>query len=206
MNLIKQTIKDNQHQLTHSVKVSMPTKYGEFNLYFYKDIHNNQEHLALVMGSLSQENLLPMVRIHSACLTGDVFGSKRCDCGNQIDQALKIISKNRSGIFVYLDQEGRGIGLGAKLRAYVLQDQGLDTVEANIQLGYKADERDFSIAAHILNDLKVKDIILLTNNPQKIKALENHGISVVRQPHWIKKNSINAHYLETKKEKLGHLK
>lgn len=205
MNLTKQTIKDDQRQLTHSFKVPILTKYGEFDLYYYKDILNNKEHLALVMGGLQQKNPL-LVRVHSACLTGDVFGSDRCDCGKQLIAAFNIISKNGAGVLLYLDQEGRGIGLEAKLRAYILQDQGLDTVEANIQLGYKADERDFSIASQILDDLKIKNIILLTNNPQKIKAFENNGISVVRQPHWIKKNGTNDHHLATKQKKLGHLK
>ncbi|MAF13714.1 MAG: bifunctional 3,4-dihydroxy-2-butanone-4-phosphate synthase/GTP cyclohydrolase II [Parcubacteria group bacterium] len=193
------------YKMTHSLKTVLPTKYGDFDLYLYRDILNNQEHLALTLGDVTNTTKSVPVRIHSACLTGDVFGSKRCDCGSQIDQAMAMIGKNGSGILVYLDQEGRGIGLSAKLQAYVLQDQGLDTVEANQKLGFEADERDFSAGCQILNDLGVERVTLMTNNPQKVEAVEQSGIKVVRQSHWTNKDSANENYLNTKLEKMGHL-
>jgi 3,4-dihydroxy 2-butanone 4-phosphate synthase/GTP cyclohydrolase II len=146
------------------------------------------------------------VRVHSQCLTGDVFGSERCDCGEQLNKAMQTIAEEGRGVIIYMHQEGRGIGLANKIRAYALQDQGLDTVEANLQLGFKEDLRDYGIGAQILRDLRVSRVRLLTNNPQKITGLEGYGIKVVeRQPIEIPAHAGNIHYLRAKKEKLGHL-
>ena len=181
----------------------LPTEYGTYNLVLYRDLINKKVHLALIMGDYAQEGVL--VRVHSECLTGDVFGSLRCDCGKQLKQAMQMIEKEKCGIIVYMDQEGRGIGLVDKIRAYNLQDQGLDTVEANEALGYKADLRDYGIGAQILVDLGVKNIRLLTNNPRKIVGVEGYGLKVIeRVPLEVEPNPINYRYLKTKKEKLGH--
>jgi len=181
----------------------LPTEYGTYNLVLYRDLINKKVHLALIMGDYAQEGVL--VRVHSECLTGDVFGSLRCDCGKQLKQAMQMIEKEKCGIIVYMNQEGRGIGLVDKIRAYNLQDQGLDTVEANEALGYKADLRDYGIGAQILVDLGVKNIRLLTNNPRKIVGVEGYGLKVIeRVPLEVEPNPINYRYLKTKKEKLGH--
>jgi len=189
--------------LQREVVSKLPTRYGTFRVYAYED-EKKDVHLALVHGSVSP-NKKTIVRIHSECLTGDAFGSARCDCGEQLDKALEIVAE-RSGVLLYLRQEGRGIGLINKLKAYNLQDKGLDTVEANEQLGFGADLRDYKLAAHILKDLGVKNICLITNNPHKIKGLEKEGIQVMeRIPLVMKPTKTNRRYLETKKSKMGHL-
>ena len=189
--------------IQREVVSKLPTRYGTFRVYAYED-EKKDVHLALVHGSVSP-NKKTIVRIHSECLTGDAFGSARCDCGEQLDKALEIVAE-RSGVLLYLRQEGRGIGLINKLKAYNLQDKGLDTVEANEQLGFGADLRDYTLAAYILEDLGVKNICLITNNPHKIKGLEKEGIQVMeRIPLVMKPTKTNRRYLETKKSKMGHL-
>ncbi len=182
-----------------------PTKWGHFKLNLYKSRLDDHHHLAIVKGDVNTEEPV-LVRVHSQCLTGDIFGSLRCDCGDQLQYALQAIEKEGRGVVLYMRQEGRGIGLAAKIQAYVLQDQGKDTVEANEALGYKADLRDYGIGAQILSELGVRNIRLLTNNPKKIVGLEGYGLKVVeRVPIEIKPNKVNAHYLVTKRDKLGHL-
>ncbi|MDD5281146.1 MAG: bifunctional 3,4-dihydroxy-2-butanone-4-phosphate synthase/GTP cyclohydrolase II [Candidatus Omnitrophica bacterium] len=185
------------------VETKLPTKFGEFRLIIYCDKTSNQTHIALCMGNWSSEAIL--VRVHSECLTGDVFGSLRCDCGRQLEKAMQMISLEKKGVVLYMNQEGRGIGLVEKLRAYNLQDKGMDTVEANEALGHKADLRDYGIGAQILVDLGIKQIRLLTNNPRKIVGLQGYGLKVSeRVPLEIEPNAQNYKYLKTKKEKLGH--
>ncbi len=178
---------------------------GKFHAIVYRTDVDKHEHLALVKGKLSARDVVT-VRVHSQCLTGDVFGSERCDCGEQLNKAMQLIAAEGQGVIIYMHQEGRGIGLANKIRAYALQDQGLDTVEANLQLGFKEDLRDYGIAAQILRDLRVSRVRLLTNNPQKITGLEGYGIKVAeRQPIETQPHAGNIHYLQAKKEKLGHL-
>ena len=185
--------------------VKMPTEYGDFDLYLYRSKLDDQHHIALVKGDLSPKSK-PLVRVHSECLTGDVFGSRRCDCGAQLQQAMRQVSEAGSGVVLYMRQEGRGIGLPAKIKAYKLQESGLDTVQANLKLGYGMDLREYGIGAQILVDLGLKRIRLLTNNPKKIVGLEGYGLEIVEQvPIRIKPNPHNLKYLKTKKEKLGHL-
>jgi len=184
-------------------QTNLPTEYGTYKLILYRDLTNQQIHIALVMGEFDQKAVL--VRVHSECLTGDTFGSLRCDCGGQLKEAMQIINQENKGVILYMNQEGRGIGLVDKIRAYSLQDKGLDTVEANEALGHKPDLRDYGIGAQILVDLGIKNIRLLTNNPRKIVGLEGYGLQVVeRVPLEVKPNPDNYHYLKTKKEKLGH--
>ncbi|MCX5702716.1 MAG: bifunctional 3,4-dihydroxy-2-butanone-4-phosphate synthase/GTP cyclohydrolase II [Candidatus Omnitrophica bacterium] len=184
-------------------ETSLPAESGKYNLILYRDLINNHFHIALTMGALNEQPVL--VRVHSECLTGDVFGSLRCDCGKQLKKAMQIIGTEKNGVVLYMSQEGRGIGLADKIRAYNLQDKGLDTVQANEALGHKADLRDYGIGAQILADLGLKHIRLLTNNPRKIVGLEGYGLKVIeRLPLEIEPNPSNYSYLKTKKEKLGH--
>jgi 3,4-dihydroxy 2-butanone 4-phosphate synthase/GTP cyclohydrolase II len=185
--------------------VKMPTDYGEFDLYLYQSKLDAQHHLALVCGEVAGKADV-LVRVHSECLTGDVFGSRRCDCGPQLQQALRQISQAGRGVLVYMRQEGRGIGLAPKIKAYKLQEQGYDTVEANQKLGYEMDLREYGLGAQILTDLGLKTIRLLTNNPRKVVGLEGYGLEIIEQvPIRVKPNPHNARYLETKRKKLGHL-
>ncbi len=181
-------------------QAKLPTRFGDFEVYAFVD--NGREHIALVHGNISGS---VNVRIHSKCLTGDTFASLRCDCRDQLERSLNYISKN-GGILIYLDQEGRGIGLANKIKAYSLQDKGSDTVEANNQLGFDDDLRDYGAAATILKSLGVTTVALLTNNPDKTKSLESHGIAVSRRiPLVVKANPHNKGYIETKKSKMNHL-
>lgn len=187
------------------VDVNMPTDYGVFRAYAYTNEIDGKEHIALVKGELDPEQPV-LVRVHSECLTGDVFHSHRCDCGPQFDAAMRQIEEEGRGVLLYMRQEGRGIGLINKLKAYALQEQGLDTVDANLELGFPADLRDYGIGAQILKDLGIKQMRLLTNNPRKIKGLEGYGIEVVeRVPIQMKSNKDNDAYLRTKQAKLGHI-
>jgi 3,4-dihydroxy 2-butanone 4-phosphate synthase/GTP cyclohydrolase II len=185
--------------------VKMPTDYGDFDLYLYKSHLDDNHHIALVKGAVAgKKNVL--VRVHSECLTGDVFGSRRCDCGWQLQQAMRQISEAGQGVIVYMRQEGRGIGLAPKIKAYKLQEKGYDTVEANLKLGYGMDLREYGLGAQILVDLGLKTICLLTNNPKKIVGLEGYGLEIVKQmPIRAKSNPHNEKYLKTKRDKLGHL-
>ena len=187
------------------VSVPLPTAEGEFTLHLYQCKLEGDHHLALVRGRVRGGGPV-LVRVHSQCLTGDVLGSQRCDCGEQLHGALRAIARRGRGVLLYLRQEGRGIGLAAKLKAYALQDTGLDTVEANVRLGYPADLRDYGIGAQILADLGVRRIELLTNNPRKLVGLEAHGLRIVKRiPIRVKPTAHNRRYLATKRDKLGHL-
>jgi len=195
--------------IKRAVTSRLPTQYGEFLLHAYLEERESEAalvHLALVRGSIDSESR-PLLRIHSECLTGDLLASIRCDCGEQLDQALVAIGDAPVGILIYLRQEGRGIGLLNKLRAYNLQDDGLDTVEANIHLGFKPDERDYSVAVDMLEDLGVVAIRLLTNNPNKVAAFERSRVRVIeRVPLVVSETAENANYLETKRRRLGHMR
>lgn len=184
-------------------EASLPTEFGRYKLILYSDLTNEQTHIALVLGELDPGGVF--VRVHSECITGDVFGSLRCDCGRQLKRAMQLIEREKKGVVLYMNQEGRGIGLVDKIRAYNLQDRGLDTVEANEALGYQPDLRDYGIGAQILADLGIKNIRLMTNNPRKIVGLEGYGLKVIeRVPLEIEPNPSNYNYLKVKKEKLGH--
>ncbi len=190
--------------VTRQVEVNMPTEWGNFKLIDYKVETNGQEHLALIKGEWDKDEPV-LVRMHSSCVTGDIFGSCRCDCGAQLHKSMEMIEKEGKGVVVYLNQEGRGIGLLNKLKAYKLQEEGLDTVEANVELGFKADERDYGVGAQILRDLGVRKIKLMTNNPKKRAGLIGYGLEIVENVEIsIKSNPHNAKYLQTKKDKMGH--
>lgn len=197
--------KQHEHLVKRAAEAKLPTEYGDFQIVVFTNEIDGKEHLALVMGEITPDEPT-LVRVHSECLTGDVFGSLRCDCGPQLAAALEQISKEGKGVLVYMRQEGRGIGLINKIRAYQLQEQGLDTVEANESLGFQPDLRDYGIGAQILRELGVGKMRLLTNNPRKIKSLHGHGLEIVdRVPLLIDANEYNERYLITKKLKLGHL-
>jgi len=185
-------------------EAALPTRYGQFRVFAYESLTDKETHVALVRGDIG-EGLGVLVRVHSRCLTGDVFHSARCDCGDQLESALRRIDAEQRGVLLYLDQEGRGIGISNKILAYALQDQGFDTVEANERLGFKPDQRDYGIGAQILSDLGVRSMRLLTNNPRKFVGLEGYGLSVSETvPIEIPPTDTNRRYLKAKKEKLGH--
>jgi 3,4-dihydroxy 2-butanone 4-phosphate synthase/GTP cyclohydrolase II len=189
------------NKVTESI---LPTKYGDFKAITYTSVVDPQHvNVALIKGNIKKG--ITLVRVHSQCITGDVFGSKRCDCGDQLAMAMKMIAKEKKGVLLYMAQEGRGIGLANKMKAYHLQDKGMDTVEANEALGFASDLRDYGIGAQILVDLGLKKIRLLTNNPKKIIGLEGYGIKIVKREHIeVKPNKRNKRYLHTKKKKMGH--
>lgn len=188
-----------------AAETKLPTKFGEFRIIVFKNEVDHKEHLMIVKGDIRGKSDV-LMRIHSECLTGDVFGSHRCDCGEQLENALRCIEEQGEGIVIYMRQEGRGIGLTNKIKAYTLQDQGYDTVEANVKLGFPPDMREYSLAAQMLRELDVQSVKLLTNNPEKKEDLERWGITVSKRvPIVIKANSINAKYLSTKKEKMRHM-
>jgi 3,4-dihydroxy 2-butanone 4-phosphate synthase/GTP cyclohydrolase II len=187
------------------VEVDLPTEYGDFVLHLYHNVVDGKEHMALVKGDIHTDEPV-LVRVHSECFTGDTLGSKRCDCQSQLHAAMMQVEREGRGVVLYMRQEGRGIGLTNKLRAYALQDGGKDTVEANEALGFKADLRDYGLGAQILVDLGLKDMRLMTNNPKKVVGLNSYGLNIVeRVPIEIEANEVNARYLRTKKEKLGHI-
>jgi len=190
--------------IEREVKVQMPTSLGNFELVAYKQTTTDQEHLALIKGTWKKDEPV-LVRVHSSCLTGDIFGSCRCDCGPQLQKAMEMIEKEGKGVIVYMNQEGRGIGLLNKLKAYKLQEEGRDTVEANLELGFKMDERDYGVGAQILRDLGVSKLRLLTNNPKKRAGLIGYGLEIVENIHIeIQSNVHNKLYLQTKRDKMGH--
>jgi len=194
----------NESLISKDIAVDLPTTWGDFELHLYHQLTNNQKHIALVKGSWEEDEPV-LVRVHSSCLTGDIFGSCRCDCGPQLHAAMQQVEEAGKGVVVYMNQEGRGIGLLNKLKAYKLQEQGLDTVEANLQLGFKMDERDYGIGAQILRDLNVSKMRLLTNNPKKRAGLVGYGLEITDiVPLEIHPNKHNQRYLETKRDKMGH--
>jgi 3,4-dihydroxy 2-butanone 4-phosphate synthase/GTP cyclohydrolase II len=186
-------------------RVKMPTQWGDFELIVFRQKSNGMEHVALVKGTWDKDEPI-LVRMHSSCATGDIFGSCRCDCGSQLHESMRMIDEAGKGVVVYLNQEGRGIGLFNKIHAYKLQEEGMDTVEANLAMGFRADERDYGVGASILYDLGVNKIKLLTNNPLKRKGLEGYNLEIVETvPIVIKPNAHNLSYLKTKEDKMGHI-
>lgn len=197
-------LRQKQTIVQRASEAMMPTKYGEFQLIGYENLVTKEHHVALIKGDITTDTPV-LIRVHSECLTGDAFGSLRCDCGDQFAAAMQAIEKEGRGILLYMRQEGRGIGLINKIKAYALQDEGMDTVEANLALGFPEDMRDYGVGAHILNDLAVKKLRLMTNNPRKLVGLEGYGIEIVeRVPIQLNHNDRNEMYLKTKKAKLGH--
>lgn len=191
--------------IKREISVQMPTKFGDFDLVAYKQKDTDQEHLALIKGTWNEDEPV-LVRVHSSCLTGDIFGSCRCDCGEQLQKAMEKIEQEGKGVIVYMNQEGRGIGLLNKLKAYKLQEQGLDTVEANLQLGFGMDERDYGVGAQIIRDLGIKKMRLLSNNPKKRTGLIGYGLEIIENvPLLVQPNPHNAKYLDTKRAKMGHV-
>ena len=185
-------------------KVNMPTAYGQFKLIPFKQISNGLEHVALIKGEWEKDEPI-LVRVHSSCITGDIFGSMRCECGEQLHKAMQLIEKEGKGVIVYMNQEGRGIGLMNKIKAYKLQEEGLDTVDANLHLGFNADERDYGVGAQILREVGVSKIKLMTNNPVKRIGLEAYGLSIIENvPIEVEPNQHNEFYMQTKKERMGH--
>ncbi len=186
-------------------EAQLPSRFGQFRLVVYRELGGDKEHLAVIAGEVEgAEDLL--IRVHSECLTGEVFHSLRCDCRDQLDLALERIQAAGTGAVIYLRQEGRGIGLGNKIRAYAKQDEGLDTVDANLALGFEEDQRGYQVAADMLRDLGVRSVALMTNNPRKVQGLESGGIRVTRrEPHEIEAHEHNREYLKTKQDRLGHL-
>jgi 3,4-dihydroxy 2-butanone 4-phosphate synthase/GTP cyclohydrolase II len=202
-DLIEYRIK-HESLIERIVDVKMPTVHGDFDLYAFKEINTGQEHLALVKGSW-EENEAVLVRVHSSCITGDIFGSCRCDCGPQLHKAMELIEQEGKGAIIYMNQEGRGIGLLNKLKAYKLQEEGLDTLEANLKLGFKGDERDYGIGAQIIRDLGIKKMRLMSNNPTKRTGLVGYGLEIIENvPLEIASNTHNELYLQTKRDKMGH--
>lgn len=202
-DLIAYRIK-NETLVERGVEVDLPTEWGHFRLIPFRQLDNGLEHVALIKGDITTPEPV-LLRVHSSCVTGDIFGSRRCDCGDQLHHAMEVIEKEGRGMILYLNQEGRGIGLMEKIKAYKLQEEGLDTVDANIHLGHKADERDYGVGAQILSQLGVHDMRLITNNPVKRTGLEGFGLHVVENvPIEIKPNDHNRAYLHTKKERMGH--
>lgn len=190
--------------IERQLDVDLPTELGHFKLFAYKQIANGTDHLALVKGEWKADEPV-LVRVHSSCVTGDIFGSCRCDCGPQLHKAMEMVEKEGKGVIVYMNQEGRGIGLLNKLKAYKLQEKGIDTVDANLQLGFKMDERDYGVGAQIIRDLGITKMKLLSNNPRKRTGLIGYGLEIVENiPIEIKSNPHNENYLKTKKEKMGH--
>lgn len=202
MEFSKSNLKNIESEISELVSARLPTKYGEFRIIAFPGEEENREHLAIVMGDITEGKVL--VRIHSECLTGDTFYSKRCDCGLQLESAMEKIAEEGKGMIVYLRQEGRGIGLVNKLHAYNLQDEGMDTVEANEKLGFEGELREYEAAARILKSMNISEVILMTNNPAKVEDLRSSGFEVERVSHKTIPNKENEDYLKTKSEKMGH--
>ena len=199
--------KPSQHKPTveRYAEAHLPTRFGSFRVVVYREVEDDKEHLAVLVGDVEGAEDLP-VRVHSECLTGEVLHSLRCDCRGQLDLALERIQSLGLGALLYLRQEGRGIGLGNKIRAYAKQDEGLDTVDANLALGFEDDQRGYHMAADMLRDLGVRSVVLMTNNPRKVQGLENDGIEVTRRvPHEVEAHEHNREYLKTKQDRLGHI-
>lgn len=202
-DLIKYRIKNETH-IEKIVDVHLPTEMGDFQLHAFKDLNSDMDHLALVKGTWDKDEAV-LVRVHSSCMTGDIFGSCRCDCGPQLHAAMNLIEKEGKGVIIYMNQEGRGIGLANKLKAYKLQEEGLDTMEANVQLGFKPDERDYGLGAQMLRALGVSKMRLMSNNPKKRTGLIGYGLEIVENVSLeIKSNVHNASYLQVKRDKMGH--